>query len=81
MPNSILNGSLKALVNLVIVMHAFNPGDEKAEAGGSLSVQGHSGLQNGFQDRTEKHCLGKKNPYQNCRILGKQAKLARWFIG
>jgi hypothetical protein len=48
-----------------MVVHAFNPSTQKAEAGGFLrSVLGHPGLQSDFQDSqsyTEKPCLEKTN--------------------
>jgi hypothetical protein len=52
-----------------MVAHAFNPSTQKAEAGGSLSVQNQPGLQIKFQDSqgyTEKPCLeGKTNKQTN----------------
>ena len=37
-------------IKLVVVAHTFNPSSWEAEAGGSLSVRGQSGLQSEFKD-------------------------------
>jgi hypothetical protein len=47
-----------------VVVHAFNPTTQEAEAGGFLSLR-QPGLQNEFKDSqgyTEKPCLKKQKP-------------------
>ena len=47
-----------------VVVHAFDPSTQEAEAGGSLQVQGPSALQSKVlynEDYTEKPCLEKEN--------------------
>jgi hypothetical protein len=43
-----------------MVMHAFNPSTQEAEAGGSLAVWGQPGLQSEFQD-SQGYTQKKKN--------------------
>ena len=52
-----------------MVVHAYNPRTQEADAGGSLSsrVQGQPGLQSEFQNSqgyTEKLCLEKQQQQQ-----------------
>ena len=50
--------------SLAVVVHTVNPSTWETEAGGSLWVRGHPGLQSEFQDSqgyyTEKPCLKKQ---------------------
>jgi hypothetical protein len=46
------------------MVHTFNPSTYKAEAGGSLWIQDHPGIQSEFKDSqgyTEKPCLEKQS--------------------
>jgi hypothetical protein len=63
-----------------MVVHAFNPSTQEAEAGGSLS-SGQPGLQSEFQDSqgyTEKPCLGKKNAFGSSEMHSR--KVLAWFL-